>query len=63
VQQPDAVACSTGPLIAGVLIHIMGAPLAVLVDALTYLVCGLLLASVKAPDPVPDRGARRSLPR
>ncbi|WP_217168896.1 MFS transporter [Streptomyces sp. AC512_CC834] len=61
VQQADAVAGSTGPLIAGALIKIMGAPLAVLVDALTYLMSGLLLASVKAPDPVPDRGARRSL--
>jgi MFS family permease len=61
VEQAGAVVGSTGPLIAGVLIKIMGAPLAVLVDALTYLISGLLLASVKAPDPVPDRGARRSL--
>jgi len=61
VQQADAVAGSTGPLLAGALIKIMGAPLAVLVDALTYLISGLLLASVKAPDPVPDRGARRGL--
>lgn len=61
VQQADAVVGSTGPLIAGTLVKIMGAPLAVLVDALTYLMSGLLLASVKAPDPVPDRGARRSL--
>ncbi|MGI5197807.1 MFS transporter [Streptomyces sp. CA-288835] len=61
VEQAGAVAGSTGPLIAGALIKIMGAPLAVLVDALTYLTSGLLLASVKAPDPVPDRGARRSL--
>ncbi|ADI09665.1 major facilitator superfamily MFS_1 [Streptomyces bingchenggensis BCW-1] len=61
VEQAGAVAGSTGPLIAGVLIKIVGAPFAVLVDALTYLMSGLLLASVKAPDPVPDRGARRSL--
>lgn len=61
VQQADAVAGSTGPLIAGVLIKVVGAPLAVLVDALTYLISGLLLASVKAPDPVPGRGARRSV--
>lgn len=31
-----------------------------LVDAFTYLMSGLLLSSLKAPDPVPDR-ARRSL--
>ncbi|MEJ8659233.1 MFS transporter [Streptomyces sp. MS1.AVA.4] len=60
VEQAGAVAGSTGPLIAGVLIKIVGAPLAVLVDAFTYLMSGLLLSSLKAPDPVPDR-ARRSL--
>lgn len=52
VEQAGAVAGSTGPLIAGVLIRIVGAPLAVLVDAFTYLMSGLLLASLKAPDPV-----------
>lgn len=57
VEQAGAVAGSTGPLVAGVLIKVMGAPLAVLVDAHTCLVSGLLLVSVKAPDPVPDRGA------
>ncbi|MER7199021.1 MFS transporter [Streptomyces sp. CB01635] len=61
MEQAGAVAGSTGPLIGGVLIKIMGAPLAVLVDAVTYLMSALLLASVKAPDPVPDGGARRSL--
>jgi len=61
VDQAGAVAGSGGPLIAGVLIKTMGAPLAVLVDALSYLMSGLLLSSVKAPDPVPDPGARHSL--
>lgn len=60
-EQASAVAGSTGPLIAGVLIKYIGAPLAVLLDAFTYLASGLLLMSVKAPDPVPDRGTRRSL--
>ena len=61
VGQADAVAGSTGPLIAGVLIKLLGAPVAVLVDAAGYLASGLLLTSVRAPDPVPDRGARRGL--
>ncbi|WP_406449637.1 MFS transporter [Streptomyces sp. NBC_01622] len=61
VGQADAAAGSTGPLIAGVLIKLLGAPLAVLVDAAGYLASGLLLSSVRAPDPVPDRGARRGL--
>ncbi|WP_255948990.1 MFS transporter [Streptomyces odontomachi] len=61
VEQAGAVAGSTGPLLAGVLIKVVGAPFAVLVDAFSYLVSGLLLASLKTPDPVPDRSARRSL--
>ncbi|MDT9695266.1 MFS transporter [Streptomyces sp. P17] len=60
-EQASAVAGSTGPLIAGVLIKYLGAPLAVLLDALSYLVSGLLLMSVKAHDPLPDRGKRRGL--
>ncbi|WAZ26139.1 MFS transporter [Streptomyces cinnabarinus] len=60
-EQASAVAGSTGPLIAGVLIKYLGAPLAVLLDALTYLVSGLLLASVKADDPAPERGTRRGV--
>ncbi|MFF2519114.1 MFS transporter [Streptomyces sp. NPDC058086] len=61
LEQANAVSGSTGPLIAGALIRFIGAPLAVLVDAVTYLVSGLLLVSVRAHDPLPDRGARRSL--
>ena len=61
VGQADALAGSTGPLLAGILIRLVGAPLAVLVDAVSYLVSGLLLSTVRAHDPVPDRGTRRSL--
>lgn len=61
MEQANNVAGSTGPLIAGVLIKFVGAPLAVLVDAVSYLLSGLLLTSVRAHDPVPDRDARRSL--
>lgn len=61
MEQASAVAGSTGPLIAGVLIRFIGAPLAILVDAITYLMSGMLLASVREHDPIPDRGARRSL--
>ncbi|MEU9125774.1 MFS transporter [Streptomyces sp. NPDC048506] len=60
-EQASAVAGSAGPLIAGVLIKFVGAPFAVLVDALTYLVSGALIASLRADDPVPDRGTRRSI--
>ncbi|MFI1198552.1 MFS transporter [Streptomyces sp. BHT-5-2] len=61
LEQAGAVSTSAGPLLASALIKVVGAPLAVLVDALSYLASGLLLISVKAPDPVPDRAERRSL--
>ncbi|MGW0580364.1 MFS transporter [Streptomyces sp. NPDC002920] len=60
-EQAGAVAGSAGPLVAGALIRLMGAPFAVLVDAVTYLVSGLLLSSIRAHDPLPDRSARRGL--
>lgn len=43
----SAVAQTAGPAIAGVLIRIVGAPLAVLVDALTYLFSAAMVASLR----------------
>ncbi|GAV41572.1 putative bacilysin exporter BacE [Streptomyces acidiscabies] len=60
-EQASAVAGSAGPLIAGALVRWLGAPLAVLVDAASYVVSGLLLATLKADDPVPEKGERRGL--
>ncbi len=56
----DAVAQTTGPLLAGVLIKLVGAPLAVLVDALTYLFSAAVVVSLRTPEPVP---ARNQVPR
>ncbi len=60
----DAVAQTGGPALAGVLIRILGAPLAVLVDALTYLFSAAMVASLTGvAEPAgtrPDQvGARR----
>lgn len=59
----DAVAQTGGPALAGALIRVLGAPLAVLVDALTYLFSAAMVASLKGvsePVPVPSAksGAR-----
>jgi len=62
LEQTSAVAQTTGPLLAGWLIKIIGAPLAILVDAVSYLVSGLLLATLRTPESV-DHGQPRNLRR
>ncbi|WP_207954589.1 MFS transporter [Saccharopolyspora elongata] len=61
LEQSDAVAQTAGPVLATALIKVLGAPLAVLVDAATYLISGLLLASIQVQEPIAPRAARRSL--
>jgi MFS family permease len=61
-----AVAQTAGPAVAGVLIRTVGAPLAVLVDALTYLFSAAVVAtlsSVPEPRRAPDRSGARGLVR
>jgi MFS family permease len=53
LEQADAAAQTTGPLLASALIRLVGAPLAILVDAASYLVSGLLLASLRITEPAP----------
>jgi len=60
LQQSDAVAQTTGPLLGGGLIAAIGAPLAVLADAASYAISGLLTAAVPVTDPRP-RPATRSV--
>ncbi len=47
LDSAGAVAETGGPALAGVLIRVLGAPLAVLVDALTYLFSAAMVASLK----------------
>lgn len=47
LDRADAVAQTAGPALAGVLIRVLGAPLAVLVDALTYLFSAAMVGSLK----------------
>jgi MFS family permease len=52
----------TGPGVAGVLVQIVSAPIAVAVDALSYLASALLLARIRSPEaaPAPPGEAPRS---
>ncbi|RJQ71977.1 MFS transporter [Pseudonocardiaceae bacterium YIM PH 21723] len=59
LEQSDAAAQTAGPLLAGGLIKVVGAPVAILVDAVSYLVSGLLLASIRVTEPAPRPVERR----
>jgi MFS family permease len=61
LEQSDAVAQSAGPLLAGVLIKAVGAPVAIVVDAASYLASGLILATIPVKEAAVPRAERRSL--
>ena len=58
VDQAAAVAESTGPLLAGLLVRVLSAPVAVLVNAVSFAVSAVLLATVRHDEPVPPRRER-----
>jgi len=64
-DQSDAVGQTTGPLVAGGLVTLVGAPFAVVVDAASYLFSALAIwrIRVREPDPGPmsGRGLRREI--
>jgi MFS family permease len=51
LDQSDAVAQTSGPALAGGLVSLLGAPWAVLVDAASYLISGLLLLRIPVFEP------------
>lgn len=55
IDQSDAVAQTSGPALAGVLVSLLTAPWAVLVDAISYVVSGVLLLRVRVAEPPPTR--------
>lgn len=48
-----SVAQFSGPTVAGILVRLVTAPIAIVVDALTYLVSALFVALIRAPEPAP----------
>ncbi|MFI9817062.1 MFS transporter [Saccharothrix variisporea] len=64
MEQTRATAQSAGPTVAGWLITAVGAPAAILVDAVSYLVSGLVLATIRVEEqvvPPERRNLRREL--
>ena len=50
IDGTDAVAMTGGPALGGVLVQVLGAPLAVLVDTVTFLVSALLMSRVEVQE-------------
>ncbi len=59
LQQSMSAAQTTGPLVGGGLVAALGAPLAVLVDAASYLFSGLLLTTIRVHERPREPRARR----
>ena len=62
MEQSASLAQTTGPFLGGSLVAAVGAPLAMVVDAVSYLVSGVLLATIRRDEPAP-RADRRHLGR
>lgn len=58
LDQADAAAQSLGPAIGGGLVGLLGAPVAITVDAISYLLDAALNASIRVDEPRPDPGSR-----
>ncbi|GIH10973.1 hypothetical protein Rhe02_90400 [Rhizocola hellebori] len=54
LQLSGFVAQTTGPLLGGSLIRLIGLPLSLAVDACSYLASAVLLATIKRPEPAPE---------
>ena len=57
IDGADAVAQTSGPAIGGLLVSVVGAPLAVLVNAATYLVSAITVATLDTKEPTPGVAA------
>lgn len=59
ISVTESVAEMGGPALAGILFQWLTAPIAVAVNAATYLVSALLLANIRTPEPAPPGASRR----
>ncbi|WP_341927315.1 MFS transporter [Nocardioides psychrotolerans] len=63
LDQTDAAAQTLGPAIGGGLVGLLGAPVAIAVDAVSYLVDAVLNAGLRVEEPPSDASAPRHLGR
>ncbi len=61
LEASRAVAQVAGPGAAGVLLRVVGAPLLIALDAVSFLLSALFIGAIRQPDRVPDRSTRRRL--
>jgi MFS family permease len=61
LETSRAVAQVAGPGITGVLLRVLGAPLLIALDALSFLLSALFIGGIRHVDTVPDRSTRRKL--
>jgi predicted MFS family arabinose efflux permease len=60
LEVSNSVAQIVGPSVAGVLVQLLTAPIALLVDALSFVVSIVSLGFIRAPEPKPERAADRA---
>lgn len=60
LELSQAVSLLLGPGLAGVLVQLLTAPIALLLDALSYLASVLWLLRIRAPEPVPEQRERHA---
>jgi MFS family permease len=60
MQASDSVAEVGGPGLGGVLVSLFSAPVAIAVDAVSYVVSTLTLLGIRKPEPLPERGSERA---
>lgn len=63
IDQADAVAQGSGPALAGAVISVLGAPLAVLIDAASYLASAVLVATIRLREPPATKSQPEPGPR
>ncbi|WP_367135610.1 MFS transporter [Saccharothrix sp. HUAS TT1] len=61
MEQTRSAAQGFGPLVGGALVKLIGGPLAILVDAVSYLVSGLVLATLRKLEPPVEPPPERDL--
>lgn len=61
LEQTNSVAQTGGPLLGSGLLKLLGAPLAVLVDAVSYVVSGILVATLRVKETKPEPVERHLL--
>ncbi len=61
LEQMGQVVGSVGPLVSGSLVRFVTAPVAVLIDAVTYVASAVTLWTIRTPEPPPAPSAHRDL--